>query len=105
MLLSFPMNMLFGWLFFLVNDLNLVPVLMLLMGLMFGLVGYFQWFVLAPRLVRFIKSFFSRDLEIDVNLQVKDTKQLAEAKSDWQTNWFDEHNHSPVERVLRHDPK
>ena len=109
LLLSFPSNLLVGWLFFTFGNLGALPSVMLLMIFAFSGISYLQWFVLVPRVVRFIRQkFFSRDLEIKFTANVESTKQIAEPNlenltQDWQVNWYNEYKQTPVERVLNQD--
>lgn len=52
-LLSFPLNFLFGWLFF-AYDFGSLSTLFLLAAC--SIAGYVQWFVLLPKLVNFVKK-------------------------------------------------
>lgn len=103
---SFPSNLLVGWLFFAFDDFYALPGVMLLMILVDSLIGYLQWFVLVPRVVTFVRQkFFRRDLRVYLTVNIENTKQIAEpslehSTQNWRTNWYNEHKHTPVERVF-----
>jgi len=113
--LSYPLNMLLGWLFFVVVtlfgttqfDFSIGSLYLMLFALC--VTGYFQWFVLVPRLATFIrKTFFHKDLQINLNATAAGVKVLPDAKPDvsaqeWQKNWYDEQKRTPVERLFEKD--
>lgn len=109
-LLSFPCNLLVGWLFFAFGSFYALPGVMLLMMFVFSIIGYFQWFVLVPQIVKFVRlNFFKHDVRINFKVNVENTKQLTEPNietagtQEWQTNWYDEQKRTPVERVFNRD--
>ena len=104
MLLSFPCNLLVGWMFFASGGLLTQPGLMLLMFLSFSCMGYVQWFKLVPKLRKYISGKFAKhDMDISVNIS---PKQVTEAQTgnlianEWRPDIYDEQARTPVERVL-----
>ncbi len=75
----------------------------------FCIMGYLQWFVLTPRLIKFIKkTFFRKDLQITFSVTSPSVKMISDSKpdesvSDWRKNWYDEQKRTPVERVFEKD--
>ena len=107
-ILSFPLNMLVGWIFFAYGDLFTYPALQLLLALVMSVVGYVQWFELVPRIAKyFSRKLGKHDLQIELTATRADTKELEEHRTteaaDWQTNWYDKEKYSPVERVFSQD--
>lgn len=114
-ILSYPLNMLFGWLLMVMMEwfepaqFEFSIGTLYLMLFTFCVTGYFQWFVLMPRLVNFIrKTFFRNDLQINLSATISNVKSLPDAKpnvsvQDWQTKWYDEEKRTPVERIFNKD--
>lgn len=104
--LSYPLNMLFGWLFFMSGWFSASIGSLYLMLFVFTFTAYIQWFILIPRLTSFIRQkFFRKDLQISLNTKVVTVKTLSEPKAetvpnDWQKNWYDEQKRTPVERIF-----
>ena len=71
--------------------------------------GYIQWFILFPRLVKFIRqTFFRRDIQIHLTTTVASVKPLLTERpdfptQDWQKSWYDKEKRTPVERVFEKD--
>jgi hypothetical protein len=104
-ILSFPLNLLVGWLFFAYGG---PPVLMLLMAFVMSVVGYVQWFELVPRIAKYFgRKLGKHDLQIELTATRAETKQIEEGPipeaTDWQTNWYEKEKYSPVERVFSQD--
>ena len=106
-ILSFPLNLLVGWLFFYTNLFDGSIGSMYLMLFFFSVLAYIQWFVIVPRFVRFTREkFFSKDL--NVNFTAEQIIALPEAKTeftanDHRKNWYDEQKRTPVERILENN--
>ena len=71
--------------------------------------GYLQWFIIVPRLVKFIKkTFFRYDWQVNLRVTAPDIKTLPDAQpdiaaQDWQKSWYDAQKRTPVERVFEKD--
>lgn len=102
--MSFPLNLLIGWLFFAFDGLAAQPGVMMLMFLSFSWIGYVQWFKLVPKLAKFISSrFAAHDREVNINVSPKQiTEPAAEnlISNEWQPGIYDEQARTPVERVF-----
>ena len=103
--LSFPLNMLVGWLFFTSDLLMTAPFMLLVMAFVMSAVGYVQWFELVPRLARALGSKFSaHDRQIKISVEREQPAQLEEGTradaSDWLNTSNDKEKYSPVERVF-----
>ena len=103
--LSFPLNLLVGWLFFAFERVNEVPGIMLVMAFVMSAVGYVQWFEVVPR----IAGFFSRklsahDLQMELSVKRSNPSQIEKGNTqdarDWAEGIYDEEKYTPVERVL-----
>ncbi len=113
--LSYPLNMLLGWLFFAVVNLfgmtqfDFSIGTLYLMLFAFCITGYVQWFILVPRIAKFIrKSYFRNDLQVNLNATISSVQMLPDAKpdvstQDWQKKWYDEQKRTPVERLFEKD--
>jgi hypothetical protein len=106
-ILSYPLAMLFGWLFFYFDWFDGSIGLMYLMLFAFSVLAYIQWFVLVPRAVQFIKTkFFAKDLKISFRANVESVGSLPEPNADFSTNdfprrnFYDKQKRTPVERVF-----
>lgn len=102
--MSFPLNLLVGWLFFAFDGLAAQAVVLLLMFLSFSWIGYVQWFKIVPKIAKFISTrFAAHDREININLG---PKQISEPtvenliSNEWQPTAYDEQARTPVERVF-----
>jgi hypothetical protein len=105
--LSFPLNMLVGWIFF-AFDLLSVPAITFVMAFVMSWLGYIQWFELVPRIARLFSHRFSdHDRQISISVERGQPAQLAGAKpgaaSDWLNTANDKEKYSPVERVFSQD--
>lgn len=104
MLLSFPCNLLVGWMFFAFDGLQSYPAVMLLLFLSFSWVGYVQWFKIMPKLLKYISGKFARhDRDISVNIsprQVTGPHTANTIANEWRPDIYDEQERSPVERVF-----
>jgi len=104
MLLSFPCNLLVGWMFFASGALLAQPGLVLLMFLAFSGIGYVQWFKIVPKLLKYISGKFARhDRDISVNMSPKQVTEPNTANTianEWRPDIYDEQERTPVERVL-----
>lgn len=91
-------------------------ILMILIGPMSFAMGYFQWFVLVPKLTKYFRqTFFRYDLQINLKASVASAQLLIDPKPDvskvsvadwqesWQKNWYDEQKRTPVERAFEKD--
>lgn len=110
LLLSYPSNLLIGWLFFAYGNFNELPGVMLLLTFVCSGIGYLQWFFFVPRIVKFFRKKVSRNSDTKISESVNNGKQiqgsnLVNTIPEWQMNWFDEHKHSPVERIFEQDKK
>ncbi len=104
---SFPLNILFSWVFT-TNLLQSFPVLILVMAFVMSALTYIQWFELVPYLGRLFRTKFpDRDRQITVNVERIDKAQLAPSfandASEWLNTSNDKEKYSPVERVLSQD--
>jgi hypothetical protein len=102
--LSFPINLLVGWLFF-AFDLLSAPAMLLVMAFVMSVLGYIQWFELVPRIARLFSSkLSSHDRQIRISVDREQPAQLEEAKrtdtDDWLNTSNDKEKYSPVERVF-----
>lgn len=104
--LSYPLAMLFGWIFFVFGSSDSSIGSMYLMLFAFSVLAYVQWFVLVPRIARFLKSkFFVKDVKINLTAKVETINALPKPESqfnlgDFQQNWYDEQKRTPVERII-----
>ena len=103
--LSFPLNMLVGWLFFAFDLLQTAPVTLLVMAFVVSALGYIQWFELVPRIARTFSSKLSaHDRQIKIVVEPKRPAQLEEGAradaSDWLNTSNGKEKYSPVERVF-----
>jgi hypothetical protein len=102
--MSYPLNMIVAWLFFVTGDLFVHPVAMLLMMFAMTAIGYVQWFKLMPRLAGFFSGKFARhDLNITLNVEARQMLSPAIENSSvnkWQARCYDEHDRTPLERVF-----
>ena len=103
--LSFPLNMLVGWLFFATDLLQTAPVMLLVMPFVMSALGYIQWFELVPRIARMFSSKLSaHDRQIKISVEREQPAQLEEGKPTDASDWFSvsdgKEKHSPVERVI-----
>lgn len=103
-LLSYPCNILFGWLFIELDSSANLPIVTFLM---ISAIGYAQWFILLPRITNFFRQKFSKqDLNIGINIQVERMHQITEPSlgdmrsEGWQPEFYDENKNSPVERLI-----
>ena len=102
--LSFPLNLLFGWLFFAFDSVIAMPELMLLMAFVMSAASYLQWFEIVPRMGRYFGRKLSR---LDSELELawgQETLPLIEARvpqhvREWSTQ-SDQEKYSPIERVF-----
>jgi hypothetical protein len=102
MLLSFPLNLLVGWLFFAFGDVFNSPVALFLMTLLLSVTGYLQWFVLVPKLVKFLsRKATENNLDFGTDTPARRLAEpAAESVDDWQGKYYDEQNRTPVERIF-----
>jgi hypothetical protein len=104
--LSYPLSLILGRLFFELSwfDGSIGTLYSLLF--VFSILAYVQWFVIVPRLVRFVESrFFTQDVKINFSASVEAVKTLREPQTDfvstdYQKNWYDEEKRTPVERIF-----
>ena len=106
--LSYPLNLLVGWLFFAFDVLNQLPIVTLLMAFVMSALGYVQWFQLVPSIAGFFRrKLSSHDLQIKLTVEREGEVQLTEGDlktaPNWQEGWYDKHANSPVERILGRD--
>ena len=103
-LMSFPCNALVGKLFFASGILLSQPGTILLMFLAFSGMGYIQWFILVPKLLKYMSGKFARhDRDISVNISPKQVTEPSTANliaNEWRPDIYDEQERSPVERVF-----
>jgi hypothetical protein len=106
-ILSYPLGILAGVVFFYFHLLDNSIGSLYLMLFVFSVLAYIQWFVIFPRFARFVKNkLFGRDLIINVSANLETIKKaLPESEtrfetSDFQQNWYDERRRTPVERVF-----
>lgn len=72
----------------------------------FCIAAYVQWFVLVPRLAKFIRrSFFRNDIQINLRATIAKPASLLETSpeysvQDWQKKWYDNQKRTPVERLF-----
>lgn len=105
-LLSTPLNQMVLWDFFISIFFDGSIGSMYLMLFVFSVLAYIQWFVIVPRLVRFVKNkFFVKDLKISLSANLEAINALPQAETrfdanDFQQNWYDERRKTPVERVF-----
>jgi hypothetical protein len=101
-ILSFPLNLLVGWLFFAFDLANNFSATMLFMGYVMCGVGYVQWFKLVPEIAKFFSQKFAKhDLAVNVSLtrpHFAEPHQIAQPP--WPSIQFEEQRHSPIDRVL-----
>jgi hypothetical protein len=103
-LMSFPCNALVGWIFFASGILFSQPGIILFMFLVFSGMGYLQWFILVPKLLKYVSGKFARhDMNISVNISPKQATGPSTASliaNEWQPGIYDEQERSPVERIF-----
>lgn len=108
-ILSYPLGILAGMLFFMTNWFDNSIGSLYLMLFVFCVAAYVQWFVLVPRLAKFIRrSFFRSDIQINWRAAVAEPKTLPESTpeysaQDWQKKWYDDQKRTPVERLINKD--
>jgi len=102
--LSFPCNILIAKIFFASGVLFSQPGSILVMFLAFSGMGYIQWFILVPKLLKYLSRKFARhDRDISVNISPKQVTEPATANliaNEWRPAAFDEQERSPVERIF-----
>jgi hypothetical protein len=103
-LLSFPCNILAGKIFFASGVLFSEPGSVILMFLAFIGMGYVQWFILVPKLLKYISGKFARH-DRDINVKMSPTQVTAPSAenliaNEWRPDIYDEQERTPVERVL-----
>ena len=104
-ILSFPLNLLAGWLFFAFDVVHSAPALLLVMAFVMSAIGYVQWFELVPRIVGFFSGKLSRhDREIRLTVERQQPAQLEKGRQTDVNEWLDistdKEEYSPVERVF-----
>lgn len=103
-LLSFPANFLVAWLFFAFGEFHKLPGAMFLLMLVCSAVAYLQWFVIVPRIAKYVqRKFAKRDFRINFSFRVENAKQLSEPSetaTDFRRSWYDEKRRTPLERVF-----
>jgi hypothetical protein len=101
--MSYPLNMIVAWLFFVTGNFFADPGMMFLMMVVMSAIGYVQWFRLMPRIARFFGRKFARhDLSVRVNVEANRIGAPAENLNvnEWQTAGYDENDRTPLERVF-----
>lgn len=101
-ILSFPLNLLVGWLFFAFDLANNFSATMLIMGYVLCGVAFLQWFKFVPEIAKFFSQKFAKhDVTVSVSFnqpQFAEAGQTNELPSP--TTQFENQKHSPLERVL-----
>lgn len=101
--MSYPLNMIVAWLFFVTGNFFAEPSAMFLMMVVMSAIGYVQWFKLMPRIARFFGRKFARhDLAVRVSVEANRIGAPADDLNinEWQTAGYDENNRTPLERVF-----
>lgn len=100
--LSFPLNLLVGWIFFSFELGSNFSGVMLLMGYVMSLLSYLQWFEAVPRIASYFSERFSmHDISVNVSLTRPEHADAAQLNHpDLQNLQFDDQFRSPVERVF-----
>lgn len=102
-LLSFPCNILVLPFFAFPDFDSSISIGLLYTQLIIcAVISYFQWFVLVPRLAKFAQEKILTNRQAKYRVVVN---QLSEIKTescatDYQKNWYDKHQRTPVERVF-----
>jgi hypothetical protein len=101
--MSYPLNMIVGWMLIVCGNFFAEPGAMFLMMVVMSAFGYVQWFELMPRIARFFSKKFARhDLAVRVSVEANRISAPAQERnvSEWQTRCYDENDRTPLERVF-----
>jgi hypothetical protein len=97
-LFSFPCNILVLPFFSLPDFHHSVSINLLYTQLIIcAVISYFQWFLLFPQLVKYVRKINSRKRRA---ASTGEFSQLNRPIENWQSNWYDGQKRTPVERIF-----